>query len=84
MASEKYKAGIAQGAALSRSTGLRAWPPFVTSLGARRSAQPFARCGSCPPKRHLSSAGTWVRYGDTPLCFRCARELAEGLGERSE
>jgi hypothetical protein len=67
--------------------GLRpsAWPEEIPGLGRRRIA-PFERCARCLPSVHCALAGTFVRYGDTPLCLRHALAVRDaatrGLEER--
>ena len=81
MGSEKYRAGVLAGCALSRTPG--DWPVAVAGLGLMRGGQPLARCIACPTTEHPSRASTNVFYGAHPLCKPCARVLAsageEGL-----
>jgi len=64
------------------------WPDELPGLGVH-AVGPFARCARCIPGRWAGratpgmriecwgEAGTWTRYGETPLCLRHALELEE-------
>jgi hypothetical protein len=41
------------------------WPDTVPGFGSRRVV-PFELCSAC-------GIGTWIMYGDRPLCLPCAR-----------
>jgi hypothetical protein len=47
------------------------WPDAIPALGDRH-VRPFDLCSNC-------QAGTWVAYGDTPLCLACAQEKIRDL-----
>jgi hypothetical protein len=61
-------------AASSSPTGIRGWmypwPDALPGLGQLR-VDAFEMCAGCVRV-------TWVFYGSTPLCFRCASRLAQG------
>ena len=47
----------------------RPWPPILPGYGRRIFAGEFQRCRLC-------AAGTWIKYGETLICLRCAKEAA--------
>lgn len=73
MSDPRYQGGVLR-IKSGRTPGV--WPDEIAVYGKRRGGQPLARCALCPEDAHPADATTFVRYGDTPLCKRHARELA--------
>jgi len=46
------------------------WPDAISGLGDRR-VRSFDLCTDC-------HRGTWIVYGDKPLCLACAQEKTQG------
>jgi hypothetical protein len=77
--SGSYAAGIVAAAPLWRSVprlGPWPWPAALLELGPFRGGQPFAPCARCPAGAHPASAWSFVRYGETALCYAHARAAA--------
>jgi len=59
-----------------RAPPVHEWPELLPSLGLLLRGQPFARCRVCGPSVHPAKAGTFLRYGSTPLCLAHAVGLS--------